>query len=136
MRTFAPVPRYPAGIMSCWACQKARIIWPPLRYTASTSSWPRVLVRMVAAMAHTSAAPTGGNNENFTQRSRRFLSDVCACTWSLITDHQQRMIRPSLLVLSSGRGLIDLLVRAWTNTAYNEQPGSVQTCAREGAPPI
>ena len=73
---------------------------------------------MVAAMAHTSAAPTGGNNENFTQRSRRFLSDVCARTWSLITDHQQRMIRPSLLVLSSGRGLIDLLVRAWTSTAF------------------
>jgi len=28
------------------------------------------------------------------------------------------MIRPSLLVLSSGRGLIDLLVRAWTSTAF------------------
>src|SRR5512147_1042476 len=62
--------------MSCWACQNDRIMFLPLRYSASTCSWPRVSMRIDRPSARITAVPIGGSSESLSQVSTGFRSGL------------------------------------------------------------
>src|SRR5690348_6555453 len=58
--------------MSCWACQKARMMLRPSRYSASTCSCPCDSIRMDRPNPRMIAAPIGGNTDSLSQVSTGF----------------------------------------------------------------